>query len=130
MTVESVRAAAARFLEELPQQVHDALEAVTVQVLDGPPPGCPADVKAIFTGQQQQGDPDDDEDCDAGAWYDINDQGELELVAVGGCVPARGVIALVAPNLFSEDEVHIALAHETGHALGMDEDDVAELGLA
>lgn len=129
MTVDQVRAAADHWLEELPQHVHDALELVTVQVVDEPPADRP-DARAIFIGQQQQGDPEDCDDHDAGAWYDFNAQGELELLMLGDAVPARGVIVLVAPNLASPDEAWIALAHETGHALGMDEDEVAELGLA
>lgn len=130
VNVASARAAAEVWLEELPQQVHDSLESVTVQVVDQVPPGHPSNVKGIFLGRPQAGDPEDDDDCDAGEWYDYSPvTGELELAAHGGVLPAEGTIVLVAPNLSSPDDVWICLAHETGHALGLDEWEVAELGL-
>jgi hypothetical protein len=130
MTVAGCRAVAARFLEELPQQVHDALESVAVQVVDQVPPGHPSNVKGIFVGRPQAGDPEDDDDCDAGEWYDVDPEtGDLELAQHGGVLPAEGTIVLVAPNLAGPDDVMICMAHETGHALGLDEWDVAELGL-
>lgn len=130
MNVASCRAAVARFLEELPQQVHDALESVTVQVVERVPPGHPPDVKGIFIGRPQAGDPEDDDDCDAGEWYDYDPEtGQLELAEHGGVVPAEGTIVLVASNLANDNDVQLCLAHETGHALGLDEWEVAELGL-
>ena len=130
MSVARVKAAAEAFLHELPQQVHDSLEGVSVQIVVDPPPGVPSDVKAIFVGRQQKGDPEDDDDCDAGSWFDYGPDGELEVVEHGGVLPAEGVIFLLVRNLESTDDAQIALAHEAGHALGMDEAEVAELGLA
>lgn len=132
MTVSEARAAAAAALAELPQQVHDALEHVSVRVVDFPPEGIPSDVKGIFLGQQQKGDPDaDDDDDQAGEWYDVDPENPDELVEAefGGYAPARGQIVIVAGNLLDADDVARTLYHETGHALGMSEEDVAELGL-
>jgi hypothetical protein len=129
MPVQLVKAVAAAFLHELPQQVHDSLEGVSVQIVVDPPPGVPSNVKAMFVGRQQMGDPEDDDDCDAGAWFDYGPTGELEMVEHGGVLLAEGTIYLLARNLETPDDAKIALAHETGHALGLDEAEVAELGL-
>lgn len=133
MNVTDARAAAVRALEELPQPIHDALERVTVRVLEHPPPRVPSDVKAIFVGRQQVGGPDDadddDDDTDAGEHYDVGDGGEIELVAVGGGALAEGVIYLVAGNLTDPGDLETALYHEISHALGTDEAGAEELGL-
>ena len=93
----------------MPTQIHDMLEHVSCQVLLCPPHGAPADARGMFYGFQQQGGPDDELD-------DVH--------------PARGSIQLYACNLASADEVQRTALHEFGHALGLDELDVAELGLA
>ena len=109
MLVEQARDAAARILAELPQEVHDALEHVQVRVVAWTPPGMRSDAQAVFIGRQQEGDPDDDEEEDV--------------------VRAKGEILVIASNLSSDEEVEQAVLHEIGHALGLDEFGVAELGL-
>jgi hypothetical protein len=133
VTITGVRSAAVQALAELPQPIHDALEHVVLRVVDDPPPQVPSDVKAIFLGVQQVSGPDeadsDDEDGDAGPHYDLGDDGELEVVAVGGGALADGEIVLVAGNLADPDDVETALYHEISHALGLDEAGAEELGL-
>lgn len=134
MTLTDAHTMAAALLEDLPQQIHDALERVDVQVVDLPPPGVPSDAKAIFLGHQQEGSDgelEEDDDADAGDWYDIDpeDPDELVLVDHVGMRPAEGTIVLVSSNLADAEDLEIALYHEMGHALGMDEQEVAELGL-
>lgn len=132
VTVTEARAAAAGVLAELLQPIHDALEHVTVRVVDRPPAGVPSDVKGIFLGQQAISPPDDVEDDDdggAGDWWDIGPSGDLELVAVGGGEPARGTIYLVAPNLADRTDLEHTAYHEISHALGESEDGADDLGL-
>ena len=127
------RRAAENVLTELPQQVHDALEHVSLRVVEHPPAGVPSDVKGIFMGRQQVGPPDDadgdDDDADAGEWYDVAAGGDLELVGVGGGLLAEGVIYLVARNLNDPGDLEATAYHEIAHALGEDEEGTAALGL-
>lgn len=133
MTVTEARTAAAALLAELPQPIHDALEHVTLRVVDRPPAEVPSDVKGIFLGTQRVGPPldadDDDDDNDAGEWYDFGPNGEIELVGVGGGEPARGTIYLVAPNLESDEDLQLVGMHEIEHALGGSEQDADDLGV-
>lgn len=69
-----------------------------------------ADMKAMFVGEPLSHEEDDD---------------DTEIVEL-----PEGVIALVASNLSTNEEVHIALLHEVGHALDFDESEVAQLGLS
>lgn len=108
MDLLSTRAAVVELLEELPGQIHDMLEHVTCQVLATTPHGVPADARGMFYGYQQQGGPEAPDDI----------------------VPARGTIQLYACNLGGGEQVQQTLLHEIGHALGLDEWSVAELGLA
>jgi predicted Zn-dependent protease with MMP-like domain len=131
VTVTDARRAADKMLAELPQQVHDALEHVSMRVVDHPPAGVPSDVKGIFLGRQQVGPPDDaeDDDGDAGEWYDVGAGGDLELVGVGGGLLAEGVIYLVARNLADAGDLESVAYHEIAHALGESEEGTAALGL-
>lgn len=111
MQLLEARDAVAELLGELPRQVHDMLEHVSCQVLDRPPSTEPPDTKAMFVGRQQLGAPEDGDDDD-----------EIE--------PAHGTILLFSENLAGWVQAQMAVMHEIAHALGLDENDVAELGLA
>jgi predicted Zn-dependent protease with MMP-like domain len=127
MTVEECKAIAADVLGELPQKVHDALERVTLHVLDAPPEGEPADARGAFVGQQAAEDDLGEED---GAFFDVDtDTGDLfQATDMGSCI-AAGDVFLFASNLKSADDVERALYHEIAHALGEDENDAALLGV-
>jgi hypothetical protein len=133
VTVTEARTAAAALLAELPQPIHDALERVALHVVDRPPAEVPSDVKGIFVGRQRVGGPleadDDNDDADAGEWFDVGPSGDLELVGVGGGSPAEGAIYLVAPNLADADDLQLTALHEITHALGDDEQGADDLGL-
>lgn len=73
----------------------------------------PLDTKGVFIGEPMSSE--DGEDDDDG----------MALVEM-----PEGVIALVASNLTSPEEVHVAFLHEVAHALDYDEDEVAQLGLS
>ena len=77
-----------------------------------------ADCKGLFIGEplepEMDADPDDVED------------GEL---ATGEMLDPEGFIVLCANNLANEEEASLVFLHEIGHALGMDEAEVAKLGL-
>lgn len=95
--------------------VVQAMETVRAEFDEDPftdEPGgvMPADAKAMFVGEQMNVEEEDD---------------ETEVIEY----PA-GVIVLVASNLTTEEEVHIAFLHEVGHALDFDEDEVRSLGLS
>lgn len=70
----------------------------------------PADCKGVFVGEPMNVEEDDD---------------DTETIEY-----PNGVIALVASNLSSEEEVTIAFLHEVAHALDFDEEEVAQLGLS
>lgn len=129
MDLRAATRAAEAMLNHLPQDVHDALEGVALRVVATTPPGVASDVRGYFQGFQQKGDPDDDDDVDAGGWYDFNDCGELELAHWGGLTPAAGEIVLIADRIPDAEELERTLCHEIAHALGYDEWETAELGL-
>jgi hypothetical protein len=71
--------------------------------------GAAADVRGMFAGAQAVL-PDEDDPADPG-------------------VKPTGYIFLVAANLRHPDDVRRTWLHEVGHALGLDEAEVSELGL-
>ncbi len=92
-----------------PEEIPAALSQVQIQVLATPRESDPADARGCFEGTQATPD------------LDMEEDGDEE--------PAVGTIYLFASNLPTTDLVHLTFAHEVGHALGLDEDEVAELGL-
>jgi len=106
--VDEVMAVAERVWGELADEVAAMLAEVELAVVDDPdeiPDGAPDDVRGCFVGTQQ------------------SDGGE------GFPTTAKGTVYLVASRIHDGDEVEATLLHELGHALGMDEDEVKELGL-
>lgn len=104
----------------LDDEIADVLTGVTVYVVDGREDpevpeairnagllraSIPADFRGMFLGQQAA---------------EYGDDG-------GG--PAEGSIILNARNLHTAADVRTTLAHEIGHALGMNEEEVENLGL-
>lgn len=92
--------------------VPSAVAEITAEFDEDPFEGdpMPADAKAVFIGEPMNVEEDDD---------------ETEVIEY-----PNGVIALVASNLSTPEEVHIAFLHEVAHALDFDEEEVAQLGLA
>lgn len=45
-------------------------------------------------------------------------------------IPPSGFIFLISANLADADDLRLTLYHEVGHALGLDESEVAALGLS
>lgn len=79
----------------------------------GPAPNIPDDTKGMFLGEPMESEEDKDEEGE-----------DTETVSL-----PEGFIILVAANLADEKEAAIVLLHEVGHALGLDEAGVAQLGL-
>ncbi len=111
MNLLEARDAVAELLGELPQQIHDMLEDVSCQVLAFPTPDVDPGAKGVFVGLQQEGAPEEDTDDDE-------------------IVHAKGTIQLFAANLEDAVDAQRAGLHEIGHALGLSEWDVMELGLS
>lgn len=108
MLLRQARDVAVQVLAGLPQQIHDALELVTLELVDQPPPGVRSDARGYFEGMQQIA-PDEDEDSDG--------------------VPAIGKIVICARNVATAAELEVCIMHEVGHALGCSEEDNECLGL-
>lgn len=89
-----------------PEPVRNALAGVEMVVCRKPFGGMPADVRGMYQG-------------------DFTNDTDDELV----CDPPVGCIFLVADNLVDKDDARAVLLHEIGHALGLDEHEVAGLGL-
>ena len=106
-----------RVLEDLPEVLQDAAEAVAVLLEESPDDrvvgdGFPEDLLGLFSGPSA-GDGD--------AWLEAS---EIRLYV-------DNLVAFVEedPKAFRQ-EVRVTLLHELGHFLGLDEDDVALRGLA
>lgn len=78
---------------------------------------APPGVRGVFLGRQA-------------ATVDGAEIDEALIDDAAALVPPRGFVFLVAENLADADDVRATLLHEIGHALGLDESQVAELGLS
>lgn len=128
MNLDQLTTVANAFVSGIPSQVTDQLEDVEIlmyespelaqadldqllEPVEGEPLVIPADCKGVFIGEPMEVEDSDD-----------TEQEEVELLP-------DGIIALIASNLATAEEVGLVLMHEMGHALGMDEDEVKALGL-
>ena len=102
MNSAEVENIAAECLAALDDSVIAALANVTISVLPKP------EMQGMFEGTVSQPSTDDED---------------------SSVEPPSGDIILFASNLNTPREVQTVLYHEIGHALGLDEDDVAELEL-
>lgn len=127
MQLEALNEVATGVMNGLPQEVVDGLEDVELIVADDAAKVCAilkeelgddfdekeltGDLKGVFVGSPTEIEEDED-DADA------------ETVFY-----PEGYIILLSPNIESKEEGVLVLLHEIGHALGMDEDEVRNLGL-
>ncbi len=117
MTLAELETAADLAWDSLGDEVQAALEHVEIVLAatyDDPDLvtkgiGLPPDTRAVFIGDQAELADEDDPGSEG--------------------TPAGGVIILVAAMLRDDDDVRLTLLHEVGHALGLDEDEVENLGL-
>jgi predicted Zn-dependent protease with MMP-like domain len=114
VTIPEVRDAAIEALTSLDADIQAALVDVEIHIVMFPQDAAcdlattpPHDAQGVYVGTVLEG-VDEDEDKVPG--------------------PA-GTVYLFATNLADVDDVHLALWHELGHALGLDEDEVEGLGL-
>lgn len=111
MDVDTVETIVEWALLNMDKSIVDALEDVEIAIIDtvadAPDLELDADARGCFFGYETTGDDDDDE------------EGE----------PPTGVIVLVASALADDEDVQKTLFHEVGHALGLSEEDVENLGL-
>lgn len=126
MNAEHLTGVVAKFVADMPREIRGQLTEVDVLVyqtvaeanaglkadgdFEDPIPAVVEDCKGVFIGEPMEADGD----------------GEEEATEV---VDACGVIALVADHIPGPDEGVVVLCHEIGHALGLDEEGVAALGL-
>lgn len=128
ISFEQAQAIVTEFCETLPRPVAKDLEDVEIlvcetrahaltrlsQLIEGDPvtdEEFPLDTKGAFIG-----DPASREESD--------ETEEEEIVEL-----ASGFVVLNVENIATEDECRLVLLHEFGHALGLDEEEVAALGL-
>lgn len=109
MNVEEVIRVAALSLDELDAVTREALDLVNIEVVrDTNHFGINSDAQGLFVGELSV----------------VNSDDEDELRE-----PPSGAIYLFASNLKTPAMVQTTLYHEIGHALGLDESEVDELGL-
>jgi len=129
MKLEELTEVVARFAGGLPKPIGMQLRGVDVilcetpdkataelqEIVEGDDGGAmepiAADCKGVFIGEPLEREDSDDTE-------------EMETIAL-----PEGVIAMVASNIQSPEEGVLVLLHEIGHALGMDEEEVKQLGL-
>lgn len=111
MDVETVETIAEWVLLNLPRPITDALDDIEIAIIDtvadAPDLELEPDARGCFFGYETQGEDDADE------------EGK----------PPVGVIVLVASALVDDEDVQKTLFHEIGHAVGLSEEEVADLGL-
>lgn len=120
MDTKQLTKVVASFVSGMPPEIRDKLSEVEVLIFDSvehasselreefedPVAPLPADCKGIFVGEPMEVEEDEE---------------EAEF--------PEGVIALIASGIEDPEEGVIVLCHEIGHALGLDEEGVAALGL-
>lgn len=129
MQHQEVVSLAEKFLSTMPEQVTEMLADVELVIANTPEEATaalagefedgfefeafPADMRGVFIGEPAEVEEEAD-----------TDSGDMETV-----LSPDGFIVLCAENLEDADQVAIVLMHEIGHALGMDEQEVNDLGL-
>jgi predicted Zn-dependent protease with MMP-like domain len=73
--------------------------------------GIPVDCKGVFVGEPMEVEESDE-----------TEEGEVVLFP-------NGSIVMVASNIANDEEAILVFLHEAGHALGLDEEEVKQLGL-
>lgn len=122
-----------QFIDGLPAQVQGALEDVEVIIADSPAIARVALNEALkeknFDTDEfdKEPIPDDCKGLFVGVPTEVEESDESEEEEV--VFYPEGFIVLCLSNLESVDEASVVLMHEIGHALGMDEDEVKNLGL-
>lgn len=110
--------------EQLPEHVQESLEDVEVIVA--------AHHRDEVLPHAEAGDtpfPEDFKGCYIGTTIEADAEDAEENPAIVEAKQPVGTIYLNAANLADQEEVHKALYHEIGHALGLSEEDVTNLGL-
>lgn len=129
MQLERATAIVAKFAEGLPKEIVAQLGDVEIIVCQDPATAY-AELSELIT--TEDGEPLDQIEATqkgvfVGEPMEIEDNdGEGEHVIE--TLP-NGVIAVIASNIENDEEVVTVFLHEIGHALGLDEEGVAELGL-
>lgn len=127
MNVDELEVMAQKFMSGLPGPVIEALTDVELVIVDEPS-------KAVAMLQEEIGDefkaedmPGDCKGVFVGSPTEIEESDESEEEEI--VYYPEGFVVLCANNIESEKEGLMVLMHEVGHALGMDEEEVAKLGL-
>jgi predicted Zn-dependent protease with MMP-like domain len=140
MTKQELLDIAMTLMAELPDPVVTALEDVNLLVCETPADAA-AELRAEAAETKGKGDDEfefTEEDAQevsaldckgvfVGTPTEVEDSDESEEEEV--VYYPDGFIILIASNIESPDEAKAVLMHEIGHALGMDEAEVQQLGL-
>jgi predicted Zn-dependent protease with MMP-like domain len=129
MQLAELTVMAKSFVENLPAEVLEGLQDIELIISDDVAKVCKlltkelgeefdpkeltADLKGVFVGTPMEVEETDN-----------NDNSEEEVVYF-----PEGFIVLLSPNVETPEEGALVLMHEIGHALGMDEEEVKNLGL-
>jgi predicted Zn-dependent protease with MMP-like domain len=130
-------------MDGLPSEVTDSLSDVEVLVVETPADGTKALISDAVSAAREEGNTTmtaeemkeltlaaDCKGCFLGDPMEKTDDQDPDAEESDVVYDPEGYMVFCACNIENEDAAVLIFLHELGHALGLDEDEVKELGLA
>ncbi len=127
MQVDQLAEIANRFVSNIPVEVTNELRDVDLLICENPEHARKEIADEIIDPDPDQSIAEDCKGMFVGDPMEVEESEESEENEI--VVLPEGVIVLVASNISTPEEAGLVLMHEMGHALGLDEEEVKQLGL-